>query len=116
MVKKRTYQFGILAEKIAIFLLILKGYQILKWRYKTRFGEIDIVAKKSDVIVAVEVKARSSKFLIEEVLHPHQINRIQMAAQFFISKNLKFQNCDLRFDFIEINKFFIPKHHKNFIS
>lgn len=116
VVKKRTYQFGIWAEKVAIFLLILKGYQILKWRHKTRFGEIDILAKKSDVIVAIEVKARKSKSLIEEVLHPHQINRIQKAAQFFISQNPQFQNCDLRFDFIEVNKFFLLKHHRNFIS
>lgn len=116
VIKKRTYQFGILAEKIAIFLLILKGYKILEWRYKTNFGEIDIIAKKSDLIVAIEVKARASKFLIEEVLHPHQINRIKMAAQFFIARNIQFQNCDMRFDFIRVNKFLIPKHYKNFIS
>ncbi len=116
MIEKRTYQFGILAEKVAIFFLRLKGYQILKWRYQSRFGEIDILAKKSDVIVAVEVKARSSKVLIEEVLHPKQIDRIQRAAQFFIAQNPQFHSHDLRFDFIKINKFFLPKHYRNFIS
>ena len=64
---KKTYQFGLFAEKIAILLLRLKGYQILKWRYKSYYGEIDIVAKKSRVIIFVEVKARIKKTLIEEV-------------------------------------------------
>lgn len=116
MNRKKTYKFGLLAEKIAMVLLWIKGYQILEWRYKTHFGEIDIIAKKSRVIVVIEVKARSSKFLIEEVLHPKQIERIKKAAEFFIAKNLRFQNYDLRFDFIEIEGFFIVRHHKNFIS
>lgn len=113
---KKTYQFGLLAEKIAIFLLRLKGYQILHWRYKSHYGEIDIVAKKSRVIIFVEVKARSRKTLIEEVLTPRQISRIKKSAEFFIAQNRRFQDHDLRFDFIEITKFHFPRHYPNFIS
>lgn len=113
---KKTYQFGLFAEKIAILLLRLKGYQILHWRYKSYYGEIDIVAKKSRVIIFVEVKARSKKTLIEEVLTPRQIFRIKKSAEFFISQNSRFQDHDLRFDFIEITKFRLPKHYLNFIS
>lgn len=112
----KAYKFGILAEKIAIILLFLKGYKILNWRYKTRFGEIDIIAKKSNLIVFVEVKARSSKFNVEEVLTNHQINRIKSAAQIFLTKKPQFQNYDLRFDFIEVSRFLWPKHYSNFIS
>lgn len=113
---KKTYQFGLLAEKIAILLLRLKGYQILHWRYKSHYGEIDIVAKKSRVIIFVEVKARSRKTLIEEVLTPRQISRIKKSAEFFIVQNRRFQDHDLRFDFIEITKFHFPRHYPNFIS
>jgi len=116
MTKKQTYQFGILAEKITMFFLRLKGYQILEWRYKTKFGEIDIIAKKSRIIVAVEVKARKSKILSEEVLHSKQVERIKKAAEFFIAKNPKFQNYDLRLDFVEVGRFFTIKHNRNFIS
>ena len=84
MTKNRSYQFGILAEKIAMFFLRLKGYKILEWRYKSRFGEVDIIAKKSAVIVAIEVKARTSKILIEEVLRPRQIERVTKSLEFFI--------------------------------
>jgi putative endonuclease len=113
---KQTYRFGILAEKISMIFLFLKGYKILAWRYKTAFGEVDIIAKKSRVIVAIEVKARTSKLIIEEVLHSRQIKRVKMAAEIFYAKNPQFHDHDLRFDFIEVNRFFYPKHHVNFIS
>ncbi len=111
---KKTYQFGLLAEKIAMIFLCLKGYKILAWRHKNHFGEIDIVAKKSRVIIFVEVKARKSRAVIEEVLRSRQLNRIKRSAELFIAKNPEFQNHDLRFDFIEVGKYFWPKHQKNF--
>ncbi len=115
---KNTYQFGILAEKIAMIFLRFKGYKILAWRYKNHFGEIDIVAKKSQVIIFVEVKARRSQASVEEVLRPHQLNRIKRSAELFVAKNLQFKNHDLRFDFIEVGGnswgFLWPKHQKNF--
>ncbi len=114
MTKKQTYKFGILAEKIALLFLILKGYKILAWRYKSIFGEVDIIAKKSKTIIAIEVKARKRKAVIEEILRPTQIMRVKKSAEFFLVKNKKFRNHNLRFDFIEVGRFFIFKHHKNF--
>lgn len=113
-INKKTYKFGILAEKIAILFLQLKGYKILQSRFKTRAGEVDIIAKKSNIIIFIEVKARKGNYLIEEVLRKSQISRIRRAAEIFISKKPKYHNSNLRFDFIEVGKFFIPKHHKNF--
>ncbi|MDX2083247.1 MAG: YraN family protein [Rickettsiales bacterium] len=111
---KKTYNFGIWAEKIVIIFLRLKGYQILAWRHKTYFGEIDIIAKRKKIIAIIEVKARRYKTDFEEVLRPSQIKRIKKATEFFISKNQKFQHQQIRFDFIAVNKFLIPKHYKNF--
>lgn len=111
---KKTYQFGLFAEKIALIFLTLKGYKILSHRYKNPFGEIDIITKKSRKIVFVEVKARRTKSTIEEVLRPKQLNRIRRAAEFFIATNPQFHDYDLRFDFIEIGKYFLPNHQQNF--
>lgn len=116
LTKKQTYQFGIMAEKLAIILLFFKGYKILKWRHKTPFGELDIIAWKPKTIIIVEVKARKHKARIEEVISPRQINRIKRAALFFITQNAKFRKCDLRFDFIAVNSFFYPQHYKNFLA
>jgi putative endonuclease len=112
--KKQTYQFGILAEKIAMIFLRLKLYEIIAWRHKNYFGEIDIIAKKSNTIIAIEVKARKKETLVEEVLRPAQIKRIKKSTEFFISKNYKYRNYNLRFDFIEVRGLFAIKHHKNF--
>ena len=116
MTKNKSYRFGVFAEKISLLFLYLKFYQIVAWRYKTQAGEIDIVARKSRSIVFVEVKARKKQSLVEEVLRSKQISRIQHAAEIFIAKNPKFHHYDRRFDFIEVNRFFWPKHYRNFIS
>jgi putative endonuclease len=49
---------GILGEEIACTELRRRGYEIIERRYRTRYGEIDIVARDQDVTVFVEVKAR----------------------------------------------------------
>lgn len=113
---KNRYYFGMWAERVAIIFLRLKGYQILEWRYKSHFGEIDLIVKKSQIIIAIEVKARRSEFLIEQVLTPNQVNRIKNSLNFFISQNKKYQNYNLRLDFIAFNKFLFPKHYCNIIG
>lgn len=112
---KRAYDFGIIAEKITLCFLRLKGYKILFWRYKTHFGEVDIIAKKFGVIAIIEVKARKSKVLIEEVLSPRQVLRIKNATEFFLTRNPKFRKYRIRFDFIFVGRFFKIRHYKDFL-
>jgi putative endonuclease len=112
--KKKTYQFGILAERITILFLRLKGYKILAWRYKTYFGEIDIVASKGKVVAFIEVKARKSEINFEEVVRPRQIQRVKKAAEFFISRHKKLHNHQIRFDLVVVGSLLWPKHYKNF--
>jgi putative endonuclease len=47
-------------EDLACVELTRRGYAILARRYRTRFGEIDIVARDGSVLVFVEVKTRGS--------------------------------------------------------
>ena len=51
---------GVRGEDLACRELRRRGYEILARRYRTRHGEIDIVARDRDVLVFVEVKARAS--------------------------------------------------------
>jgi putative endonuclease len=55
-----TTSLGRLGEEIACRELTRRGYAILATRYRTRFGEIDIVSEQHGVIVFVEVKARKT--------------------------------------------------------
>lgn len=114
--QSNSYKFGLFAEKLAIIILIFKGYKILAHRYKNYLGEIDIIAKKSKMVIFIEVKARNSFYQIEEVLSNNQIERIKNSAQHFINKNAQFDNYGFRYDLIAFNKFFIAKHFKGFFS
>jgi putative endonuclease len=49
---------GISGENLACAELRRRGYAVLERRYRTRFGEIDIIARDGRTIVFVEVKAR----------------------------------------------------------
>jgi putative endonuclease len=53
-------RLGELGERLACAELRRRGYAILATRYRTRFGEIDIVSERRGVIVFVEVKARTT--------------------------------------------------------
>ena len=52
---------GSLAEYRAALSLLLKGYRIVAFRYRTKLGEIDIIARKGNLVACVEVKARRSR-------------------------------------------------------
>ena len=51
---------GLLGEKLAAQYLQAHGYEILASRYRTRYGEADLVARIQDTLVFVEVKARTN--------------------------------------------------------
>ncbi len=118
--KIKSYQFGIIAELIAIIFLKLKGYKILARRYKTFVGEIDIVACKGKSLIAVEVKARKNitiqnGFLVDEVVSKNQRERIKRAIIFFVKSNYKkYFNHNIRFDLVVVSPYKLPCHFINF--
>jgi len=110
--KSRAYNYGKYAENFACLYLRLKGYKIIERRFKTKMGEIDLIAINKNRLVFVEVKARKGKN-IDEVLLKQQMTRIINASSFFIIKNKKFTNYSVRFDLIIVRSFFRLEHIKN---
>ena len=104
---------GYLGEFLAIILLILKGYRILKHRYKLRGGEIDIIAKRGNKIAFVEVKTRKSEEKCQIAITPQQLYRIRKASQMFLKCNPKYFNCDFSYDVIFVADWHLPKHIEN---
>ena len=87
----------------AVEFLKGKGYRILQTNFKTKFGEIDIVAFKDKVIVFVEVKTRSTLVYgrpIEAVGYRKQQTIRKVAEVYLMIKNKPYADC--RFDVIEI--------------
>ena len=108
--KLQSYYFGLWVEYLAISFLLLRGYKILKKRYRNYFGEIDLIAKKHDLLLIIEVKARGTVTVIEEVLSNQQQIRIKKAAEYFVAKNKEYQSLGIRFDLIIIEPFKWPVH------
>lgn len=80
-----TYQKGLWAEGLAILYLFLHGYRILHWRYKTRVGEIDLIARRGGTLAFIEVKNRAT---IEDALlclTPAMRRRIGQAARQYLA-------------------------------
>ena len=99
----KGYIEGAIGEQDAKEYLEDKGYKILERNFKDRFGEIDIIAKKKDCFVFVEVKARQTdKFGRpgEFVTIDKQTKIKKTALAWLQKKNLI--DADIRFDVIEI--------------
>ncbi len=111
--KSNSYSVGKLAETLAILLLTLKLYRIISRRYKTRLGEIDIIALRGKTLIFVEVKKRANKEELFESISNKQKKRLINAAELFLVRNNIYTNCIKRFDAIFIPRNFIPVHIKN---
>ncbi len=111
--KLKAFRLGHIAESIATLYLRLKGYRILARRYKTQVGEIDILMRTKDTLIAVEVKARKT---IEAGLHsitPHQRRRIERTLAYYCTTQQQKAPQNMRFDVIIISKLLLPHHIKN---
>jgi putative endonuclease len=111
-----SYKYGFVAEYIAMLYLFFCGYKILKHRYKTYCGEIDLICEKGKSIVAVEVKGRQKEMFIDELIDDTKIKRIDNAIDVFLSKNHKYFNYNIRIDAILVIGLFKIKHIKNIYS
>jgi len=98
-----------------------EGYQIISRNFKTRYSEIDLIAKKDNSLVFVEVKTRVGNNFgsPEEAINKRKRNRLKRAAQAFVA----FHHWEgpFRIDAVcivlngeeEITQF---RHHKNIVD
>lgn len=95
---------GNLGEKIAIDFMSKSGYKIIDKNFRSKIGEIDIIALDKNNIVFVEVKTRTStKYgLPSEAVNSYKQSKIIKAAELYLTLNKKFKNLSIRFDVIEV--------------
>ena len=97
-------EFGKSGEDRAADELERRGYAILARRYRTKHGEIDIVARDGETTVFVEVKARTTAEFgtaAEAVTRPKQRRLVSMAADYLARHRL--HNVACRFDVVTID-------------
>ena len=94
---------GKAGEDKAVLYLKKKHYRILERNYRTRYGEIDIIAQIGNVTVFVEVKQRKDEQFgrPEDWVTPQKKNRIISAAKRYLFEKENY-NDYFRFDVIAI--------------
>ncbi|WP_284735809.1 YraN family protein [Dongia deserti] len=110
--RQRAYLSGRRAERIACWLLRLKGYRILAVNWRCPVGEVDILARRGTVLAAIEVKRRSAGLIESEsagdaalfAISPHQQARVARAAEVFASRRSDCQGLELRLDAITVTE------------
>jgi putative endonuclease len=108
-----AFRLGLSAESRAALLLIAKAYRILARRWKTPFGEIDIVARRRGILVFVEVKARERADDAVEAVTERNRRRIIGAAELWRARHPDHANGAIRFDVIVVTPGKLPRHIVN---
>jgi putative endonuclease len=104
MSKDPRQALGRLGEDLACAELSRRGYEILARRYRTRYGEIDIVARDGPTIVIVEVKTRDGHAFgqgADAVTTLKQRRMLRMGTDFLLRRKLADRPC--RFDVVDVN-------------
>ncbi len=98
---------------MASLYLRLKLYRILDRRMKTPLGEIDLVTRRGDTLVFVEVKTR--KYAAGEAEAHAAVNkkRLFRAARWYLSRHPHLAGLTIRFDLIFLSGFNRPRHIEN---
>lgn len=108
--RQKRYRLGQFAETICVWHLRLRGYNILARRFRTRIGEIDIIARRGNLVAFIEVKARRTATMALESVSAKQQGRIRRAAEAYLATRPALTNCDLRFDIMMVTPWALPSH------
>ena len=105
-----AFRQGLSAESRAALLLIAKGFRIAARRFKTPVGEVDIVARRRQMLVFVEVKARAHYDDAAEAVTPKQQERIVAAARYWLAYHPDDCTKHIRFDVVLVTPGRFPRH------
>lgn len=97
-------ELGAKGEQLAIDYLLEKGYVVLEKNYRYLKAEVDIIVKKEDLLVAVEVKTRSTNEFgnPQDFVDQKKIKLLVSAMDnYVVEKEL---DTEIRFDIIAITK------------
>jgi putative endonuclease len=101
---------GRIAEHLCRWHLRLHGWRILACDWRCPAGEIDILAKRREVLAVIEVKSRPDFATAAVALAPRQRRRIARAAEAFLLMRPELAAMAIRFDVMVVEPWRLPKH------
>lgn len=111
--RQQAHDHGHRAETIALWYLRFKGYRLLAQRFKSPMGEIDLIMRRGDTTVFIEVKARATVDQSLFAVTPQQSRRISAAAAYYAARNSKAAMAYQRFDIVAVPSYLWPTHIQN---
>lgn len=102
--RRAAHARGLAAEARAARLLEAAGFAVLHRRLRTKAGEIDLVARRGDLMVFCEVKLRVDLATAAESLRPRQRRRIAAAAVAFLAEHPELEGLNMRFDAVLLSR------------
>ncbi len=111
--RQKAYRRGHSSEWLAAAALMLKGFRIIARRYRTKLGEIDLIARRGNLVAFVEVKARPSLAEAMEAIAWQSERRIEGAADMWLSRQRDFSRLSVRFDLVAVLPRRWPVHVAN---
>jgi putative endonuclease len=100
------------SETLAAWALRLKGYRIIERRFRTKSGEIDIIARKGELIAMVEVKARATIVAAVDAVSYTAQQRIINAGDIWLARQRDYARLSIRYDIIAVVPRKWPYHFK----
>ncbi len=99
-------------ERIAGWWLRLKGWQILARRVRTPAGEVDLIARKGNLVAFVEVKMRATAAELDFAIDERRLARVAAAAE-YLMPSYAGPGDDIRVDVILLAAGTRPRHIEN---
>lgn len=90
--------------------LRLRGWRILNLSYAAQGGEIDIVARRGELVIFVEVKARKTRDGALVAIDGPKVQRISKAARHWLARHRAHQACNFRGDAVLLVPWRLPEH------
>jgi putative endonuclease len=112
----KAYRRGHRGEWLAALALTLKGYRIVARRFRTPVGEIDLIARRGDLVAIVEVKVRPTLLLAMEAIARQSERRIEAAADIWLARQRDFARLSVRYDMVAVLPWRWPVHVENVFS
>lgn len=111
--RRKAYRRGHRSEWLAAVALFVKGYRIVARRYRTKLGEIDLIARRGDLVLIVEVKARATLAEAMEAIGRDSMRRIESAADLWLARQPDHARLSIRFDMVAVLPRRWPVHVEN---
>lgn len=92
---------------------MLKGYRIVARRYRTKLGEIDLIARRGNLVIIVEVKVRPTLLEAMDAIGRMSERRIDAAADLWLARQPDHARLSIRFDMVAVLPRRWPVHVEN---